>query len=303
MSGPRIALATARTAWEHDEDAPLLVDALAARGARVDPAVWDDPAVDWAAFDLVVVRSTWDYTERREQFLDWADQVASVSRLENPAHVLHWNTDKGYLGELRREGVAVVATAFLRVDDPDATTRAQDPFSLVEGEGDLVVKPTVSAGSKDTARYGAHDAADAARHALELLAAGRDVMVQPYLAAVDEQGETGMVLLRGELSHGFRKGPLLLEGSANVEGLFAPERITPRTPTADEVELAHAALEAICARTGVERLLYARIDVLPGPDGRPILLEAELTEPSLFLDQSSGAADRAAAAVLATLAD
>jgi hypothetical protein len=301
MNAPRLALATARTAWEHDEDAPLLVDALTARGAQVDPAVWDDPSVDWSAFDLVVVRSTWDYTDRRDDFLAWAERVGSVTRLENPAQVLRWNTDKGYLGELHDDGVAVVPTAFLRADDPAARAGAGDPFALVAAPGDVVVKPTVSAGSKDTARYRAEDTAAAARHALRLLDEGRDVMVQPYQDSVDALGETGIVLLHGQLSHGFCKGPLLLEGAANVDGLFAPEQITSRVPSPSEVELAHAALDAILARTGVEDLLYARIDVLAGPDGEPILLEAELTEPSLFLAQSPGAPERAAAAVLATL--
>jgi hypothetical protein len=299
MSGPRIALATARTAWEHDEDAPLLVDALTARGAQVAPAIWDDPALDWSAFDLVVVRSTWDYTDRRDEFLAWAERVESVTRLANPAGVLRWNTDKGYLGELYDDGVAVVPTAFVRVDDADARTRAADPFALVEASGDVVVKPTVSAGSKDTARYGPQAANAAGRHALALLDAGRDVMVQPYQSSVDERGETGMVLLHGELSHAFCKGPLLLEGAADVDGLFAPEQITARVPSDAEVALAHTAVAAILARTGVDDLLYARIDVLAGPDGEPILLEAELTEPSFFLAQSPGAAERAAAAILA----
>jgi hypothetical protein len=301
MSAPRIALATARTAWEHDEDAPLLVDALTARGARVAPAIWDDPALDWSAFDLVVVRSTWDYTDRRDEFLAWAERVESVTRLANPAGLLRWNTDKGYLGELHDDGVAVVPTAFVRVGETDGRARAADPFALVAASGDVVVKPTVSAGSKDTARYRAQDADAAGRHALALLDDGRDVMVQPYQASVDERGETGMVLLHGELSHAFRKGPLLLDGAADVDGLFAPEQITGRVPSEAEVSLARAAYAAIVRRTGVDDLLYARIDVLAGPDGEPVLLEAELTEPSLFLAQSPGAAERAAAAVLATL--
>ena len=37
------------------------IEALAARGVDASPAVWDDDGVDWAHFDLVVVRSTWDY--------------------------------------------------------------------------------------------------------------------------------------------------------------------------------------------------------------------------------------------------
>ena len=298
-SGPRVALATASTAWDQDEDAPLLVPALEDLGAEAVPAVWDDPTVDWSSFDLVVVRSTWDYTSRLDEFLDWSERVEQVTRLDNPARVLRWNTDKRYLGELAAAGLAVVPTTFLLAGDPDSLRRAADPFAATGHGGDLVIKPTVSAGSKDTARHAPDQRDAAADHARSLLAAGRDVMVQPYLAGVDEHGETGMVFLRGELSHGFRKGPLLLGGPADVDGLFAREQIDPRVPTEAEVALGDAVVAACAHQTGASELLYARIDVLPGPDGAPILLEAELTEPSLFLEQSAGAAERAARAILA----
>ena len=159
--------------------------------------------------------------------------------MENPARVLRWNTDKRYLGELAADGLAVVPTTFLLAGDPDSMRRAADPFATVGTEGDIVVKPTVSAGSKDTARHSPDDRATAAEHTRRLLAAGRDVMVQPYLDAVDDLGETGMVFLRGEFSHGFRKGPLLLDGPADVDGLFALEQIGPHasrpTPRSDLV--------------------------------------------------------------------
>jgi hypothetical protein len=300
----RIALATATEAWHRDEDAPALVDALAARGAQVTAAVWDDPAVDWSGFDLVVVRSTWDYTSRRREFLDWARHVESVSRLENPAAVLEWNTDKRYLADLAAAGVPVVPTTFLLAGDDTAQDRAVDPFALVGlgGTGeDVVVKPTVSAGSKDTERHPAGAVEAAAAHARSLLAAGRDVMVQPYIASVDEHGETGMVFFSGELSHGFRKGPMLRNGAADVDGLFAEEQIGPRRPRAEEIELARQVLDAIAAHTGTGPLLYARVDVLGGPGAAPVLLEAELTEPSWFLDQADGAAGRAAGAILSLL--
>lgn len=297
-TGPRIALATSTGVWSDDVDAPLLVDALGALGAQAGPAIWDDASVDWSTFDLVVIRSTWDYVSRCDEFLDWARQVESVTRLDNPATVLAWNTDKHYLGELAAAGLPVVPTVFLDAADPASQDRAADPFSALGHDGDIVVKPTVSAGSRDTARHPAGAVDAAAAHARSLLGAGRDVMVQPYLGRVDEHGETGMVLLRGELSHGFRKGALLRGGAAEVEGLYAPEEIGPRTPRPDEVELARRVHDEAARLTGVGPLLYSRVDVLPGPDGAPVLLELEATEPSLFLAQSNGAAERAAAAIL-----
>ena len=295
----RVGLATAKDAWSHDEDAQVLGAALDALGVPYQPAIWDGPDVDWAGFDLVVVRSTWDYTARRDQFLAWAERVESVTRLANPAAVLRWNTDKRYLGELAAAGVRVVPTTYLLAEEHEERGTPVDPFGLSDHEGDLVVKPTVSAGSQDTARYTPAQAAAASAHARALLDAGRDVMVQPYLRRVDEVGETGMVVLDGELSHGFAKAALLRAGAADVEGMFAPEQITPRVPGPDEVELAHRVLDVATGILGVDRLLYARVDVLPDDDGRPTLLELELTEPSWFLEQSPGAAERAAACILA----
>lgn len=291
---PRIALATSVGAWELDEDAPLLLRSLLDSGAEAVPAVWDDPSVDWSSFSLVVVRSTWDYTGRLEEFLAWAERVESITRLRNSTAVLEWNTDKRYLGDLAARGLAVVPTAYVLADRP------RDPGALdwLEGVESFVVKPTVSAGSKDTARYWHRDRETATDHVDRLLSEGRDVMLQPYVPSVDTLGETGLVHLGGEFSHAFRKGPLLLDGPADVDGLFAVEQIDPRTATTAELELAEAVLSATAELTGDADLLYARIDLLTQDDGSPLLLEVELTEPSWFLEQAPGATDRAVEAIL-----
>ena len=93
----RIALATAAEFPDLDEDAPALLKALTEQGIQGEPAVWTDPDVDWSAYDLVVVRSTWDYQDRHAEYLDWARRVAAVTTLKNSAEVLAWNTDKTYL--------------------------------------------------------------------------------------------------------------------------------------------------------------------------------------------------------------
>jgi hypothetical protein len=137
----------------------------------------------------------------------------------------------------------------------------------------------------------------AAAHVARLRAAGRLVMVQPYLAAVDTYGETAMLYLGGAFSHAVRKGPLLSGPSADVEGLYVRDEITPRTPSAAERAVADAALAAVPPGD----LLYARVDLIPGPSGEPLLIELELTEPSLFLEYGPGAPERFAAAIAARL--
>ncbi|MHB1139069.1 MAG: ATP-grasp domain-containing protein [Microthrixaceae bacterium] len=287
----RIALVTARDAWATDEDAEPMVAVLAEHGLHAEAAVWDDDGIDWAGFDAVVLRSPWDYIDRVEQFLSWADRVEVVTPLWNPAAVLRWNTDKHYLRDLSAAGLAVVPTTFLDAADPRA-----DPAAALPAEGRYVVKPTVSVGSRDTARYEQHQRGDALAHIARLLGDDRDVMVQPYVDSVDEQGETGMLFFGGEFSHAFRKGALLTDGPAAVDGLYAPEQIEARVPGTDERSLADAVLDHVADRFGGTAPLYARVDVLRGDDGRPVLLELEMTEPSYFLATDPGAAGRAATA-------
>ena len=276
----RIALVTCAELPDLDPDDRELLAPLRERGAEVEAPVWDDPRVDWAGYDLTLLRSPWDYAPRRRDFVAWAEQVP---RLANAAPVVAWNTDKAYLGELAEEGVATVPTTFVA---------PQGEWSGPPAGGDYVVKPTVSAGSKDTARYGPHDAERARAHVRGLQAAGRTAMVQPYVPSVDERGETALLFLGGDFSHAIRKGPLLLPGAEPTSGLFAPEEIEPRTPTEEERAVAERVLDA--APFPREELLYARVDLVEDEAGRPVLLELELTEPSLFLAHAPGAAERLA---------
>lgn len=298
MTVERVALATSTEAWQVDEDAPYLSHALVRAGVAVTPAVWDDASTDWSSFDLVVIRSTWDYTSRLAEFLEWVARVESATTIANPLATIRWNTDKHYLGELSGRGVAVVPTSFLDADAHPGRAEVAALISSTTSDGtDVVVKPTVSAGSKDTSRYTPAQHDQSVDHALGLLSTGRDVMVQPYLSSVDVAGETGMVLLDGVLSHAFRKGALLRDGPAAVDGLFAVEEISATTPDVDEVELAHLVLDAATTALDGVRPRYARVDVLRSADGSPQLLELELTEPSFFLWTAPEAADRVAAAI------
>ncbi len=270
----------------HEDEQPG-VQALLDLGVRVDWAVWDDPHVDWAAGDLVVVRSTWDYARRRDEFLGWA---RSVPRLANPVEVLAWNSDKTYLQQLADAGVPVVPTSWYAPGDVP-----------VAPDGESVVKPAISAGARDTARHADPEAARA--HVASLLDAGRAVMVQPYMHAIDSAGETGLVWMADRFSHAFGKGALLAPGTDPAGGLFVREQVRAREASAVEREVAERALGALTAVAPMNRraLLYARVDLVPGPDGAPVLLELELTEPSLWFTADPSAAARWAQAVAGRL--
>jgi glutathione synthase/RimK-type ligase-like ATP-grasp enzyme len=287
---PRVALVTCAELPDLDTDDQLAVEPLRALGVAVETPVWDDPAVDWGRFDLAVLRNPWDYPRRREQFLAW---TRSVPRLLNPPAVVQWNTDKVYLRELAAAGLPVVPTTWLQPGD-HATNLPDD--------GEYVVKPSVSAGSADTGRYDLADQQQrglAEAHAEKLLARGDTVMLQPYLSAVDTAGETAMLHIGGAYSHAIRKGALLDGPDLRDGAPLWSEDITPREASDPEREVARRTLEAIPG--GSDQLLYARVDVIPGPDGAPVVLEVELTEPSLFLRTSPGAPERLARAITAQL--
>jgi hypothetical protein len=265
---PRIVLASCRELPEGDGDDAGLVGALRRRGLHARWLPWDDPATERA--DLVILRATWDYPARRDEFLAWTRRV---SHLLNPAAVVAWNSDKHYLRDLAEAGVPVVASRFA---EPGGVEPDLPP-------GEVVVKPAVGAGALDTRRF--TDPSAALGHARSLLGAGRGVLVQPYDARV-EAGETACVFLGGEQSHAFTKAPMLPPGGQapplDGSGAFATESLGPADPDADIWELGYGALDAACALLGVARheLLYARVDVIGRP-GDAVVLELELIEPAL----------------------
>ena len=284
----RIALITAAAARGLDEDLPPLLSALRAI-PEVEIVVpdWDDAAVDWSTFDLAILRSTWDYTQRLPEFLDWLAHAAASTTLLNPLPVVRWNTDKHYLRDLARAGIATVPSAFIEPDD-DAQA-AVTAFRTAHPVAEFVVKPAIGAGSRDAQRYGHVEAEAATAHARRLLGAQRSVLLQPYLDRVDEVGETALVFFAGIFSHAIRKGPLLRRGEGPTPALFATEDITPRQPQDDELQLAQQTLAAI---PFPGPLLYSRVDIIRDADGSPRVLELELTEPSLFFDHAAGSAQR-----------
>jgi hypothetical protein len=288
---PSIAIASCAALLPDGDagDYPLL-KALATRRVDVSVVAWSDREVDWHRFDLTVVRSTWDYTTRRAEFLQW---LPTVPNLHNPAAVLAANSDKRYLRALIEAGLPVVETRFF---EPGQTV-------AVPEHGQFVVKPSVGAGSRGAGRFDADQTGEADRaagHAAQLHRAGRTVVVQPYLSGVDSHGETALIYLDGVFSHSIRKSAMLAAGDAfavDAPGLWIEEAISARTPSAAELEVGGRILSHL---TPDGPLLYARIDLLPSPSG-PVLVEAELTEPSLFLDEHPPAADRLADAILSRL--
>ena len=282
----RIALVASRSTGAIVGDGPLLLAAFDAIGMKAEIVPWGN-GPEWARFDAVVIRNTWDYVFDRDAFLKWAAEVSTCTRLANSLEVLEWNTDKRYLRELEAQGIPIAPTIWVEPGEP-MPRHSWDDF---------VVKPSVSAGGWLSARYERGD--DPGDHMHRIHATGAAAMLQPYISSIDTDGETGTYVFGGDLSHAIRKGPVLELGKPAPEDLsagllqsVAPAEIDPR--------LGAFARRVLGAAPSV---LYARVDTASGVDGHPILLELEVTEPHLFLEHAPCGANRFARAVERWLQD
>ncbi|MEV4785040.1 ATP-grasp domain-containing protein [Streptomyces tuirus] len=285
---PRIALVTYDPGGEvsKDEDLPVLADALHQAGARTAVVFWDDPDVDWAAFDLALIRSTWDYSWRAEEFTAWAERCGKATRLANPAGVVRWNADKRYLGQLAEAGVPTVPTRYFAPGDPVE----------LPADREFVVKPASGAGARYAARHPAGERDAALRQAERMHAEGFTVMVQPYLSSIDTHGERALQFFGGRLLHASVKGAVLAPGTPYDAEKVAHPDLRRWEPAPAELAVAERALAAVPVAA---ELLYARVDLVTGPDGEPCVMELELIEPNLFLDLHPDSVPRVVRAVLA----
>lgn len=240
---------------------------------------WDDDAAPFAEQDLVVVRSTWNYYDRIDDFLVWVERTGAASVLLNPPNILAWNARKTYLAELARRGVPIVPTEFV----PRGAPRSLDELLSERGWDEVVIKPSVSAASFRTERF-SRSSASAAQSFLDALTADRDAMVQSWMPSVETSGERALVWIDGEITHAIRKTPRFAGGDEQVSGDIVIAD--------DERAFAERALAPY-----VSSLLYARVDLVRDADGTLRLMELELIEPSLYLRHSPSALDRFVEAV------
>jgi glutathione synthase/RimK-type ligase-like ATP-grasp enzyme len=265
-----------------DPDDRLAVVELTSRGASVAAQVWNDPAVDWANAGTVVIRSTWDYHLHHQSFLSWVDRVAAVTHIWNPPVLVRRNSTKTYLQDLERRGVPVVPTIWIDRGRPcDLRRQLRD-----QRWENAVVKPVVGLSTAGVRMVKAGDD-DAQAHLDALLTTG-GAMVQPFMPAVLTYGERALVYIGGAYSHAARKTafqPLAVAGEAGeVAAVASPE----------ERSVADRAIATLA-----EPWVYARVDLVPDDAGRPVVIELELIEPSLFLSLDAGAPKRFADALLA----
>lgn len=288
----KIALATCSVMPSEFTDDQLVISELSKLGAEVTYEPWD-AELDWSTFDVVGVRSPWDYSRRRDEFVTWAESVGPG--LHNSAPLLRWNSDKTYMGDLETAKLPVVETTFV---EPGSDWSGSD--------AEVVVKPSISAGGRDTGRFTPSLREDALALIETIHASGRTAMVQPFQPSVDEIGETALVFIDGKFSHSLRKrsvlqpdeiAPVRTTDLMVAEAMYDPELVVSGTYEPDELELAERIVGFVGERFGYVPL-YARVDMLRDANGAPVLLELEAVEPNLYFNQAPEAAAHLAEALL-----
>lgn len=267
----RVALATSENWPRLSPDDAELIPELARLGIDASPAVWSDGSADWKRFDAVIIRSCWDYHLRRDEFLQW---IESLDRVYNPPTIVRWNSHKSYLRDLATRGVAIPNTQLIR--------SARERITI---DGEVIVKPAVSASAYDTFRL--TDRAAAATTIERLLSRG-DVIVQEFIPEIATVGEWSLIFFDRVYSHAVRKMPM--KGDFRVQ-----------TELGGSSMFADASDDLIAATRHVldtidGDLLYARVDVVQRAD-TVTLMELELIEPMLFLVGEPFAAKRFAQAI------
>ena len=265
-------------------DGDHLIPALARLGIAGVPIAWGG-RLEATDFDGVVIRSTWDYIDDPRRFLDWCEETSRRIPVANPVNVLAWNSDKRYLRDLELAGVATIPTLWVGTGE----NLAGPPWER------FVVKPTISAGARSSATYEWSSLREASRHVDAITAGGVVAMIQPHLSSIDREGEIGVYVIGGEVSHAIRKFGVLQAGAPPVAdfALARGQRVEACPVPEEHARFARTVLDRVPG--GAERLLDARVDLARGERGELLLLELECIEPNLFLDSHPAAPMRSPA--------
>ena len=284
-------------------DVTPLLAALRERGAEARAVDWADEEVDWAGFDLVVLRSPWDYSERPAQFDAWLESAGALTRILNEPALVRWNMDKRYLTALAEAGIPGVPTSW-HDEEASLADALQGAARRAAGSGaadpsatHVVLKPSVGAGAR---LAGLLRPDDPAAHALgrQILAERGTVMLQPEIPELSAGHEKALYLIDGHFTHAIAKGALLARGGGLRGGTYreSPQQVEA---SAAEMEFAERVLAATATTTGLEMPLYARIDLVDTAAHGMLLLEAELFEPLFNLQLAPEVTGVFAEAILA----
>ncbi|OKL39314.1 ATP-grasp domain-containing protein [Pontibacter flavimaris] len=283
MNTPQIALITYKDAGKYtgvsEEENGRLHEFLTQKGLQVTSQIWDDPTVDWSGYDLVLLKSPWDYFDKIDVFYAWLNKLEELQvRVLNPIDIVRWNTDKRYLVELQEKGEQVVPTVWL---EQGTQLNVADAFAQLRSEK-IIVKPAVSGGAKNTFALTRQEA-EAQAESINALLQEESFLAQPFIPEIQTKGEWSFLFFNGMYSHAVLK--TAKAGDFRVQHFFGGTIHTPEPP-AKLLEDAHNLVDKYAPGC-----LYARVDGVE-LDGKLVLMELELIEPFLFMATSEGAVER-----------
>jgi hypothetical protein len=266
------------------DDDRLAIPQLNTLGIQVHPAIWNDPQVEWAAYDAVILRSTWDYHLQPQAFFAWLDELDSVgAKVWNATKTLRWNADKNYLSQLQDRGIPVIPSVWL---PQGAGTELQGIISQ-QGWSQAVIKPVISATAHETHLVAANQVISALPEFANLISRS-GVIVQQFAPEIQETGEWSLVFFNKTYSHSMLKQPK--RGDFRVQSEWGGAELVAEAP-ASLIPQAQKVVDAIS-----DHILYARVDGIDR-NGQLLLMELELIEPHLFLGFAPGAPQRFAQAI------
>ena len=249
-----------------DLDIPFAIKAAEQLEIDLVFANWNDKSIAWESFDAAVIRSAWDYVPVRDEFLEFAKNVETKTKLFNSYEVMKWNTNKTYLSILENKGVPIIPTKFANNID-EALPAIKWAFKKASA---VAIKPTVGAGARLAGKASTED--EAIEYVKRILEAKRTVIIQPYISSVDDEGEKAIIVINGKISHAAKKVPALTKGGHGD----AAGQLEITTEMKDIVKTISNAVSEW------NELLFARVDVVR-MDEKLVLMELELTEPWLFM--------------------
>lgn len=282
---PRLAFLSTEDLTDFVCDDALAAECFLSQGVEVDTLAWQSPT-DWAAYDAVLIRSTWDYQRHPEPFLQVLRTIDKQATLLNPVEVVQWNMHKRYLLELQAQGVPIVPTRLTRGLFPATLDRWRQDLDASE----LIVKPAIGASADDTFRL-PKDLPEASLKEICDCFVDREALVQPFLQSIEQEGEFSLFFFAGALSHSIQKIPK--QGDFRVQEEHGGDIRALPYPDADLVQAAQAAVRCV-----PQPLLYARVDLVRDADGSPRLMELELIEPALYFRTDADSAQRFTQATL-----
>ncbi len=246
--------------------------------------VWSDLTVDWSVYELLLIKSPWDYFDKYEAFLVWLDKIKTLGITTlNSIDTIRWNSDKRYLQDIHSKGFPIVPTLFLEKGDLGYEINFFEYFD----KDNVIVKPTISGGSKNTLKINRNDW-DYKIEDIKKLLESEEFMVQPFVEEIATEGEYSYIYFNGKFSHAVLKSPK--PGEFRVQHFFGGE-ITKIDPSAEQLASMDQLVKAFASET-----LYARVDGV-WVEGIFYLMELELIEPYLFLFVSDSALENYKSAI------